>query len=77
MICDTITDERDVYRSYILIEVWVMANFKKMYYTLLGETSRAIELLQEAQKKTEQIFIESSDDSILTLVPNNEEGDEP
>lgn len=48
-------------------------DYKKMYFTLLAETAKAIELLQEAQRKAENIYIETSDESVLTLVPKNEQ----
>jgi hypothetical protein len=36
-----------------------MADYKKMYLTLFNEVTDTISKLQEAQKKTEQIYIET------------------
>jgi len=47
-----------------------MADYAEMYKVLCCEASKAIELLQEAQKKTEQIYI-SSNEPIFTLVPQS------
>jgi len=38
-----------------------MANYKEMYFELLGEMTKAIELLQEAQKRTEMMYMLSGD----------------
>lgn len=44
-----------------------MADYQKMYRKLFQATTRAIELLQQAQQETEEIYI-SSDEPELQLV---------
>ncbi len=39
----------------------MMADYRKMYYLLFNETTKAIELLQNAQRNAEEIFINDSD----------------
>ncbi len=41
-----------------------MANYKKMYLHLLRETEKAIETLTEAQKKCEELYIQSEEQPI-------------
>jgi len=53
-----------------------MADFKKMYYSLLGEVSNVIDILQKALQKAEQLYIASSADTMLTLVPENDRQEE-
>ena len=38
-----------------------MADFKEMYYTLFRAQVKAKSILEEAEKKTEAMFIESND----------------
>lgn len=38
-----------------------MADYRKMYYHLFNETTKAIEILQNAQQKAEEIFTDSED----------------
>lgn len=48
-----------------------MADYKTMYYELFSAVTKAIALLQETQRKTEEMFISSSDPK-LTVVKMNE-----
>lgn len=53
-----------------------MADYKSMYAVLFNDVTTAIELLQQAQQKTEEIYI-SGEDTPLTIVgqPENDDGD--
>lgn len=44
-----------------------MANYKKMYLSLFNDVSKAIEFLQSAQRKTEELFINSDDELVICL----------
>ncbi|MCL2695240.1 MAG: hypothetical protein FWE69_02820 [Clostridiales bacterium] len=46
-----------------------MADYKEMYYSLFVETAKAIELLQEAQLKTERMYA-TAEDGPMILVPH-------
>ncbi|MEM1484253.1 hypothetical protein V6615_05155 [Oscillospiraceae bacterium PP1C4] len=48
-----------------------MADYKKMYHILFHETATVIEQLQEAQRKAEEVYIES-DDTPLTIVEDEQ-----
>ncbi len=37
-----------------------MPDYKEMYYHLFRETAKAIEILQKAQQKTEELYISAS-----------------
>ncbi len=41
-----------------------MTDYKKMYMTLYRDTAKAIDTLQQAQQKTEQLYMESEDEPI-------------
>ena len=54
-----------------------MADYKKMYYSLFNAVTKAIELLQNAQARTEELYIESSDTPLVYhegLGDNNTDG---
>jgi|GEM_PF-460128 len=52
-----------------------MPNYKEMYITLFSETSKAIAILQEAQRQTEELFVNSADDTaLLQIVPAADSG---
>ncbi len=40
-----------------------MPDYKKMYYSLFNQVSDAIKQLQEAQKESEEIFIDTAEDA--------------
>lgn len=44
-----------------------MADYKKMYLTLFNATTDAIIRLQEAQQKTEELYIQSGEAPLTTL----------
>jgi len=52
-----------------------MANYKQMYIKLFQSQTKAIQLLQEAQQVTEDMYIESEPvaTSLFTLIKNGEE----
>lgn len=39
-------------------------DYKKMYFTLFNKISKAIELLQSAQRTTEELYISASEDDL-------------
>ena len=47
-----------------------MPNYKDMYFTLMRETSKALDLLIDAQKACEELYI-NSDDAELVLLPKS------
>ena len=51
-----------------------MADYKRMYLTLFRTQTKAIELLQEAQQTTEDIYVETEPDGpkLLTLFKNDD-----
>ena len=49
-----------------------MADYKKMYVTLFRKVTKAIDLLQDAQLATEEIYI-SSDQPVIQLIKDDEE----
>ena len=56
-----------------------MPDYKKMYLTLFNETTKAINILQAAQQKTEEIYIsDNTEDNLVLLKPdsNNESSEE-
>ena len=45
-----------------------MADYKEMYVTLFRETTKVIKILQEAQVKTEEIYISNDpEDTLISL----------
>nr|WP_319489702.1 hypothetical protein [uncultured Caproiciproducens sp.] len=44
-----------------------MPNYKEMYYSLFGDVTRAIGQLQEAQRKTEELYILSEEIPIAIM----------
>jgi len=50
----------------------IMADYKKMYVTLFRKVTKAIDLLQDAQLATEEIYI-SSDQPVIQLIKDDEE----
>lgn len=49
-------------------EVKLMADYKSMYFALFNAVTDAIQILVEAQKKVESMYIES-EDAVITAVP--------
>lgn len=52
-----------------------MADYAKMYQELFRATTKAIELLQQAQINTEEIYI-SSDEPVIQLVTKNKKDED-
>ena len=44
-----------------------MPDYKKMYYTLFRKVTDAVELLQNAQRECEDIFIEGDDPDVFVI----------
>jgi len=44
-----------------------MANYQEMYRQLFTAQTEAIEILQKAQQRTEEMFIDSPDPAVLIL----------
>ena len=49
--------------------------YKDMYYHLTGKVSDAIEILQSAMQKTEEMYLDK-DDAPITLLPDPEDTEE-
>ena len=54
-----------------------MPDYKKMYLYMVQESERAINILIEAQRKCEEMYIESPEPEIIVLPLNREEEDGP
>ena len=56
-----------------------MPDYKEMYFTLFRAMTKASGILQEAQQKTEQMYMESSEDNLISLLPKEakEDADAP
>ena len=55
-------------KIYVVIS---MADFEEMYYELFRTTEKAINILIEAQRKCEDMYINSSECEILTFPDKN------
>ena len=44
-----------------------MPDYKEMYYTLFNETAKAISILQDAQQKTEEMYLAAPEDVICSI----------
>ena len=49
-----------------------MPDYKKMYFNLFRSQSEAINILQEAQRKTEEMYIEAEELNV-SVIPAKEE----
>lgn len=47
-----------------------MPNYQKMYALLFNAVTDAVQMLQQAQQQTEEIYI-SGDDPIIRIMPQN------
>ena len=47
----------------------IMADFEKMYYSLFRSSSKAIEILIQAQREAEEMFLSSKEPSLTVLHP--------
>ena len=53
-----------------------MPDFREMYVSLFRETTKAIDILQAAQQKTEEIYISAEpSDNLRLLRPDEDEED--
>ncbi len=52
-----------------------MADYRKMYLKLFNEITNVIDELQEVQRQTELMYMESSDAEIVLLKPETGEKD--
>ena len=50
----------------------VMPDYKEMYLKLFNSITNAIEILQQAQIETEEIYITSDDENNVVKIINNE-----
>ena len=50
-----------------------MADYRKMYYQLAGQVSRAIELLIQAEQEAEETYMSWNDEIVLTSVADQPE----
>lgn len=49
-------------------------NYKEMYIALFREATKAINILQAAQQKTEEIYIaDDTEDNLIIIRPNDED----
>lgn len=53
-----------------------MPDYQKMYFTLFNALTDVIRELQEAQRKTEQMYVNSSDPS-LTVINSTDHDEKP
>ena len=53
-----------------------MADYSKMYATLFNAVTDAITILQNAQLKTEEQYVESGDPAITVIQPKKPETEE-
>ncbi|MCI1955539.1 MAG: hypothetical protein LKJ21_04080 [Oscillospiraceae bacterium] len=51
-----------------------MADYAKMYHELFGAVTKAIQILQQAQIDTEEIYI-SAKEPAIKILPKNEDSD--
>jgi len=54
-----------------------MSDYAAMYKTLFNSTTDAIRILQEAQQKTEELFISAPEPELRILEPKKPEDGEP
>jgi len=54
-----------------------MSDYAKMYKTLFQSQTRAIEILQEAQKETEEMYISAPEPELRILEPKKPEDGGP
>jgi hypothetical protein len=54
-----------------------MPDYQKMYYALFNVVTDVIQELQEAQKKTEQMYIDSNDPSLTVINGSNNDENTP
>ena len=53
-----------------------MADYKAMYHKLFRAQTKAIRILQDAQRETEDMFIEAKDANIQVLPPPDKKDEE-
>ena len=54
-----------------------MPDYKEMYFTLFQATTKAITALQEAQQKTEQMYMDDdTENNLILLYPGKTEEDD-
>lgn len=55
-------------------EVFDMPDYKEMYLTLFHETTKAIHILQAAQQKTEELYLDDDlVDRLIVLTPDDKQ----
>lgn len=57
---------------YIIRGVKKLADYKKMYTTLFNKITDVIEELQEVQKETEDLYIDSPEPKLVDFKPKND-----
>ena len=53
-----------------------MPDYKEMYFGLFRDVTKAVTILQDAQRKTEDMYIESEDTVLHILPPKDEHPEE-
>jgi len=53
-----------------------MPDYKEMYLTLFRAMTKANDILQEAQQKTEQMYIDDTENKLILLQPSKVKEDE-
>ena len=61
--------------KYIILGGINLADYKKMYSMLFNKITEVIEQLQEIQKQTEDLFINSPDSQLIEMKPESGEND--
>lgn len=53
-----------------------MEDYKSMYYKLFNSTTEAIAVLQQAQKETEEMFMEAGEPKLIVIESETKKEDE-
>lgn len=59
----------------MFLEVTPVPDYQQMYLTLFRASEQAVNILIEAQRKCEELYLSSPEASIKLLLPKNKEGE--
>jgi hypothetical protein len=57
--------------------VWFMPDYKKMYAKLFNKVTDVIEQLQQVQRETERMYIDSPEPELIVIEPKTDDDPEP
>lgn len=60
-----------IFLMFKIQEVKKMPNYKEMYLTLFRASEKAVNIIIEAQKEVEELYINSSEPEIFIISTNN------